>query len=66
MVAACTTHPDVGQAMIVFKFAVGAARHHNGSLPVAEFIHWVKYEGAFKEIDWVGVDGAGASGPATT
>jgi hypothetical protein len=65
MVTARTTEPDSGEEMIVFKGVAGSARRHSGSLPLAEFVRWVKYEVVLKENDWIRVDGgAGASSAA--
>jgi hypothetical protein len=66
MVTACTTDPDSGEEMIAFKGVAGSARRHNGSLPVAEFIRWIKYEVVLKENDWVRVDAASDASGATT
>ena len=67
MVTACTTDPEIGEEMIVFKGVAGSARRHNGSMPTAEFVRWVKYEVALKENDWVRVSlTANDPGPAIT
>ena len=67
MVTACTIDPDSGEEMIVFKGVAGSARRHNGSLPVKEFVRWVRYEVVLKENDWVRVDAvAGASSAAVS
>ncbi len=65
MVTACTIDPDSGEEMIVFKGVAGSARRHNGSLLLAEFLRWVKYEVVLKENDWIRVDPA-AVAPSTT
>jgi hypothetical protein len=63
MVTACTTDPETGENLIVFKGVAGSARRHNGSITTIEFVRWVKYEVSLKENDWIRIGPPAADDP---
>lgn len=61
MVTGRATDPGSGEDLIVFKGVAGSTRRRHGSLPVKEFVRWVKYEVLLKENEWVRADLAAAN-----
>lgn len=45
-------NPESGEETVNFKGVAGSSRRQSGSMPVGEFLRWVRYEVHLVENDW--------------
>ncbi len=52
MVMSLGPDPESGEDVVNFKGVAGSSRRQSGSMPVGEFLRWVRYEVRLVENDW--------------
>lgn len=52
MVMSVAPDPESGKDTVNFKGMAGSSRRQSGSMPVGEFLRWVRYEVCLVENDW--------------
>ncbi len=62
-VSARAIDPHTGTEVVAFKGVAGSTRGRYGSVPIEEFLRWVKYEVQLNENDWIRIGTPANDGP---